>query len=256
MKLKSILLATLALTAMGQAMATVTNSTSDSTLVLMVGDQNHSYLFDTGVSMASVINGTATGSFVLPNWSQYNIAASTPFDPASGAGTRWALQGGTYASLGNIQSLMITGTLDGLNDGSLDLGNKNSAVKQDAQKLAGFADSVATSLAAGTNVVGSSADAFAGDAIFNLGYGFQLNYQALTAGASNQIGLYYESLSSPTKASIAANFAQMSEVASFDTATGTLTLSIPSAVPEPGTYALLLAGLASMVFVSRRRQRD
>ena len=254
MKLKSILFATLALSAMGQAMATVAPTTADSTLVLMVGDQNHSYLFDTGVSMASVIAGTANASFVLPNWSQYNIAASTPFDPASGAGTRWALLGGTFASLGNVQSLVITGTMDGLNDGSLDIGNKNSAVKQDAQKLFGYADSVATSLAANTNVVNSSADAYANDAIFNLGYGFQLNYQGVTAGGLNQIGMYYESLSSPTKASIAANFAQLAETATLDTTTGTLTIA--AAVPEPSSYALLLAGLAAIGFVSRRRQRD
>ena len=256
MKLKNIVLAVLAVTAMGQAMATVTNTTSGSTLVLMVGDQTHSYLFDTGVSMASVIAGTANASFTLPNWSQFNFSATTPFDPASGAGVRWALQTGTYALAGNVQSLMITGTTDALNDGSLDLGNKNIAVKQDAQSLAGYAGSVATLLASGKNVAASSDDAFVNDAIFNYGYGFQLNYQPLATGSANKIGIYLETLTAPvTNNNKAATFAQMDEFATFNTATGTLNIGVPAAVPEPETYALMLAGLASVVFVSRRRQR-
>lgn len=42
----------------------------------------------------------------------------------------------------------------------------------------------------------------------------------------------------------------------FDDATQTLTYSVAAAVPEPGTYAMLLAGLASVGFVARRRNRN
>ncbi len=253
MKLKHIVLAALAATAMGNAMATVTGSTSDSTLVLLVGDQNHSYLFDTGVSLASVIAGTANATFTLPNWSQYG--AVTPFDSVAGTGTRWALEGGTYALAGNVQSLMVTGSLDGINDGSLDTTFKNSGVKSDALKLNDYAGQVATALTAG-NIVNSSSSAYASDAIFNIGYGFQQNGQAVVAGAGNEIGIYLESLSSTSNAK-AATFTQMAEFATLDTSTGTLTIGSPvAAVPEPESYALMLAGLVAGAFVVRRRQRD
>lgn len=41
----------------------------------------------------------------------------------------------------------------------------------------------------------------------------------------------------------------------FDDASQTLTYSIAAAVPEPGTYAMLIAGLAAVGFVARRRNQ-
>ena len=80
MKLKQIALAALAVISMGQAFAGTTGSQNTSTLMVVVGDQNHTYMFDTGVTMAQVINGDVSYSAVLPNWSSFNFGATTPFD--------------------------------------------------------------------------------------------------------------------------------------------------------------------------------
>src|SRR5262249_21641213 len=84
MKLKQIALGLLAATAMGSAMAGGSStSQSTATLYLAVGDQNHTYLFDTGVTMASLIGTDVNTSFTLPNWSQFNFGTTTPFDDVS-----------------------------------------------------------------------------------------------------------------------------------------------------------------------------
>jgi len=257
MKLKQFALGLLAATAMGSAMAQgISTTPASSTMIVMIGDQNHSYLYDTGVSMSALMSSGVNYSVTLPNWSQFNFASTTPFDNLPGGdGVRWGLISGTFATNVTGNSLMVTGSLDALNDGSLNTGYSNSGIKTSVASLNQYYHiGVQPFLATGANVVTTTSDsAYVGDPQFNYGYGGNLNAQGLVAG-TNTIGIYYEtavagSLTKPV------SFTQMAEVATLDTASGTLTIAV-SAVPEPSTYAMLAAGLACGMFIVRRRNNN
>jgi hypothetical protein len=112
--------------------------------------------------------------------------------------------------------------------------------------------------------VATSGNAFMGNNLarngtsdFNAGGGY-VNMQFLTMGTSNFIqftrqqsnSLVYQlglTVGVDTPATDPASF-------TFDATAGTLTYIMP--VPEPGQYAMLLAGLAAIGFVVRRRQRN
>jgi len=252
MKLKHFAIAALAASAMGSVMAQgVTNSSSTATLLIMIADSTHSYTYDTGVSLASIENGTANFSGVLPNWASFNFAATTPYDPVAQAGVQWAAIGGTATSANQIAyaSLVVSGTQDALNDGTLNPQYKNLGLKNDTQTLR--AQSVNFENASGT-VAASTDLGYAASQYFNLGYGGNAQAQALAAG-SDTLGLY-----AITPVGTANNTfskqTQESSIVTLNTATGQLTVGAVTAVPEPSSYALTLAGLACVLFIARRRR--
>jgi len=262
MKLKHLVLAGLAAMAMGQAMAVTSTNTSNSTLEVLIGDQNHSYLFDTGVSLASIEAGTAHYSVTLPNWASFDFAATTPFDSVSGNGVRWALQSGTYVS-GAIgtSALLISGSSTALTDGSLptDGSVTNSIISLGAQGLKqNDIENIQPLLASGQNIAvnGDASGAFVIDPQFNVGYVANQNGQALLTG-SDSLSLYLESqVGTPrtAKAATPGLITELKDVVTINTATGQLNIATVAAVPEPSTYALMLGGLAAVCFVARRRR--
>lgn len=258
MKLKTITLAALATLAVGQAFAGSGTTTANTTLVLLVGDEQHSYLYDTGISFANLAAGKVNTTLQLTNWSAFNFAATKPFDGIA-SGVRWALQGVAYNGTIATTQWLLGGTQTATTDGSFNTGVQNSAIKNDAAAAA-FNDSanVQPLLASGKNVAanGDASGAFVTDAIFNYAYGGNLNSQAVATG--NNVADIYQLLPTKNSRGLYANtgvvaFANTGEVATLNTTTGTLTIAAAAAVPEPSSYALLVAGLACVGFVARRR---
>jgi len=252
MKLKHFAIAALAASAMGSVMAQgVTTSSSTATLLIMIADQNHSYTFDTGVSLASIENGTANYSAVLPNWTGFNFAATTPYDPVALSGVQWAAVGGTANPANQIAvaSLMVSGTQDALNDGTLSTQYKNLALKNDTQRL--LAKSSFFETASG-NTVGSTDNGYAASQFFNLGYGAGAQGEALSTG-TDSLGLYGITPVG-TNSNTFAKLTQETSIVSLNTATGQLTIGAAAPIPEPSSYALTLAGLACVLFIARRRR--
>ena len=256
MKLKHLAIAALAVSAMGSAMAQgVTSSASTATLLIAIGDGSHSYTFDTGVSLASIENGTANYSAILPNWASFNFGATTPFDPASQTGVEWGALGATATPANQISfaSLMISGTQDALNDGTLSTQYKNLGLKNDSQRMLSLAGGPTSPLeaASGTSV-NAGTPAYLSTGYFNLGYGAGNQAQALSAGVDT-LGLY---LITPTGSNnnTFATLTQETSLVTLNTSTGQLTISAAAAVPEPSSYALAIAGLAWVCFIVRRRR--
>lgn len=254
MKLKQIALAALAVVSMGQALAGNTSSPDTSTLFVVVGDQNHTYMFDTGVTMSQVINGDVNYSAVLPNWSSFNFGATTPFDGLDeGSGVRWTVIAGTnvQSNLGN--TVLAANALDAIDQGTFS-GMKNLTVKNDAQRMLSWATSASDVLASGGSIAQKGADAFAGNIQFGIGNNNALYTQGFgNPGATSSLGLYYEAVST-ISLNGAATVKAMDEIVTLNPTTGALTIAV-AAVPEPETYALMLAGLAAVGFVAARRRR-
>ncbi|WP_077036978.1 PEP-CTERM sorting domain-containing protein [Pelomonas sp. KK5] len=256
MKLKQIALAALAAVAMGHAMAATTGSQDTSTLMVAVGDQNHTYLFDTGITMASVINTDVNYSVTLPNWASFNFGATSAFngldEGSGGAGVRWTVVAATnvLSNLGN--TVMSTNPLSAVADGNFS-GLKNAGVRTDAQRMLSFGNSANDLLNSGSNIALKGGDAFAGDVQFGIGNNTRLYIQDFgDPAATSSLGLYLETVSS-ISLNAGATLKAMDEVVTLNPTTGQLTIA--AAVPEPESYALMVAGLAAVGFVAARRRR-
>ena len=256
-------------------------ATLNSSLVFFAVDKTD--MTSVTVDLSYLLNDTTSAAFTTPGTTiQWNFNSnsllvngaakpgtynwSTPFSFFSGAAvtgnTLWGVIAGTtgsypdyYVTTGNPNaSQLLTQATSGNmpNMGALDAMYKtannnivNTSTRSTTQKLPGFgANSVVGENTAASGYVGAGANMGS-----NLNWGTNLSWTAgVAVGGTTPLWAMDDDTNNIFKVSSAAGTA-----GSFTYSAGVLTWSIPSAVPEPGTYALFGAGLG--VIALRRRRR-
>lgn len=227
-----------------------------SEIFLVVGDQNGSYMLDTGMTLNDVLNTSAgfTRSVASSAWTSYIGSDTNLFDGASNSntGTRWALFVYDGASESDYSLQQVLTTLGkGLSTANItfDALTMNSAwgaTGNLGQQANGTGTHPSQANGASFNPQGTTG--YAGVNFFK--FGSANVFIGNKVGDSSSLFLIKgdpELFDDPLATVVARNTGL---TASFDGQT----LSVTTAVPEPESYALMAAGLAAIGFVARRRR--
>jgi hypothetical protein len=231
----------------------VNNGTSE--LFLAVGDQNASFILDTGVTLNDLLNNPAsfTRSVAGAAWTSYIGSDTNLFDGASNSttGTRWALfvfDGATQSDY----SLMRVITTGGKNvttaSFTFDAGTMNQANAK-VGSVGQSANGTGTHfLANGSSFNPKGTPGYATADFFR--FSDANTFIGNKVGDTAKLFLVNGDPSDGSDPTLPVIATQLGLTASFDGQT----LAVTAAVPEPQSYALMAAGLAMVGFIARRRR--
>ncbi|RTL33465.1 MAG: PEP-CTERM sorting domain-containing protein [Burkholderiales bacterium] len=236
----------------------VADGTSE--IFLVVGDNNGSFLLDTGVSLNSLLaSANATGTVFSravagAAWTSYLASDTNIFDgsPSTTTGTRWALF--VYDGVGNFDPTghkVITTVGAGVTPASITFDGDTligtySINGNIAQQANGTGTHTGLPSVNGSSFNPKGTQGYFGNDFFTFGTANTKIGNAV--GVSSR--LVFINPSDPDDGTLPVKASYLGQLqASFD---GT-TLVVAAAVPEPTTYAMLIAGLAAVGFVARRR---
>lgn len=230
----------------------VNNGTSE--LFLAVGDQNGSFILDTGVTLNDLLNNPTSFSRSVAGtaWTSYTAADTDLFDGTSSSttGTRWAL----FVFDGYTQSdysLMRVITTGGKNVTTASFTFDGATLNQANAKTGNVAQSANGTgthfLANGSSYNPKGTPGYATADFFR--FSDANVFIGNKVGDNAKMFLVNGDPSDGSDSTLPVIATQLGLTASFDGQTLSVT-----AVPEPQTYALMAAGLAMVGFMARRRR--
>lgn len=233
----------------------VNNGTSE--LFLAVGDANGSFILDTGVTLDSLLTAPASFSRAVASaaWTSYTAADTNLFDGASNSttGTRWALFVYDGSTLPEFDAQRVITTLGkGLTAANvhIEAGTMNQSVAKTGnvgQAANGTGTHISVANGSSYNPKGTPGYATAVD-FFRFSDANTLIGNKV--GDSSALFLMQGDATDGADSTLPVIASQLGLTANFN---GT-TLTVTAAVPEPESYALMVAGLAVVGFVARRRR--